>query len=322
VAFSHYGAHVLSGSEDGTIKLRDAATGTLLRTFEGHSGRIPSVAFSPDGARVLSGSADTTIRLWDAATGAQLTMLFGVGDGQWLTMTPAGFFAASRKSTEVVNVVRGLERYSVMQFYDHLHRPDLVAELLKGDPLSLYRFAARRLNLERILESGPIPEIERLPNRTELKGQTAKIAVRFLDQGGGIGPKVIWRVNGRTQGKDTARGLGGPPMLGNYVTMEQTLTVDPSAKNEVEIIAYNGKGLLATPPLKFSIDPWGVTDEQRPRPRIFVLAAGVGQKYLKPFTPLQYAAKDAQVLAEALKAAASEKVDGSPLFEHVEVRSK
>jgi WD40 repeat protein len=69
VAFSPDGAHILSGSNDATIKLWDAATGALIRTFAGHSLTIYSVAFSPDGDQVLSGSADKTIKLWDAAAG-------------------------------------------------------------------------------------------------------------------------------------------------------------------------------------------------------------------------------------------------------------
>ena len=72
VAFSPDGGRVLSGSEDATIKLWNAVTGALLRTFHGHSDRVFSVAFSPDGNRVLSGSHDKTVRLWDAATGALL----------------------------------------------------------------------------------------------------------------------------------------------------------------------------------------------------------------------------------------------------------
>ena len=45
VAFSPDGARVLSGSDDSTLKLWDAATGELLRTFEGHSepGRLSCV---------------------------------------------------------------------------------------------------------------------------------------------------------------------------------------------------------------------------------------------------------------------------------------
>ena len=59
------------------MKLWDAATGQLLRTFEGHAGRVNSVAFSPDGTRVLSGSWDKTVKLWDAATGQLLRTFEG-----------------------------------------------------------------------------------------------------------------------------------------------------------------------------------------------------------------------------------------------------
>jgi WD40 repeat protein len=62
VAFSPDGTRLLSGSEDGTLKLWDAGSGLLLRTFEGHSEAVTSVAFSPDGTRVLSGSAEVISR--------------------------------------------------------------------------------------------------------------------------------------------------------------------------------------------------------------------------------------------------------------------
>jgi len=63
VAFSSDGGRVLSGSHDNTVKLWDAATGALIRTFEGHSREVYSVAFSPDGTRVGSGS-DALRRWW------------------------------------------------------------------------------------------------------------------------------------------------------------------------------------------------------------------------------------------------------------------
>ena len=53
---------------DHTLKLWDAATGALLKTFKGHDGSSFSVAFSPDGRFIVSGSNDHTLKLWDAAT--------------------------------------------------------------------------------------------------------------------------------------------------------------------------------------------------------------------------------------------------------------
>jgi WD40 repeat protein len=68
---------VLTGGWDQTARLWDAASGALLRTFEGHTGEVKSVAFSSDGARVLSGSSDKTVKLWDVATGGLLRSFEG-----------------------------------------------------------------------------------------------------------------------------------------------------------------------------------------------------------------------------------------------------
>jgi hypothetical protein len=77
----------------------------------------------------------------------------GGRDGDWVAVTPSGLFAASEKGIEMVSVVRGLESHSVTRFYDQLHRPDLIEELLKGDPQGKYEDAVRKLNLESILDS-------------------------------------------------------------------------------------------------------------------------------------------------------------------------
>ncbi|ETW77087.1 hypothetical protein HETIRDRAFT_174269 [Heterobasidion irregulare TC 32-1] len=73
ITFSPDGLRVVSGSEDSTIRLWDAATGAAMGDpLEGHTERVKSVAFSPDGLRIVSGSDDSTIRLWDVVTGAAM----------------------------------------------------------------------------------------------------------------------------------------------------------------------------------------------------------------------------------------------------------
>jgi len=49
MAFSTDGKQVVSRSDDKTVRLWDAATGTALQTLEGHSDWVSSAAFSPDG---------------------------------------------------------------------------------------------------------------------------------------------------------------------------------------------------------------------------------------------------------------------------------
>ena len=64
VAYSPDGKKIVSGSNDGTIKIWDANTGQCLKTLKGHSGDVWSVAFSPDGTKIISGSWDDTIKIW------------------------------------------------------------------------------------------------------------------------------------------------------------------------------------------------------------------------------------------------------------------
>ncbi|KAK3304826.1 uncharacterized protein B0T15DRAFT_537707 [Chaetomium strumarium] len=63
IAFSPDGRLIVSGSDDSTVRVWDAATGAERRVLQGHSSWVNAVAFSSDGRLLVSGSGDKTIRV-------------------------------------------------------------------------------------------------------------------------------------------------------------------------------------------------------------------------------------------------------------------
>ena len=57
--------HFAVGYADGSVRLWDAISGTVVTTFNGHTKAVTALAFDEAGARLASGSQDTTVILWD-----------------------------------------------------------------------------------------------------------------------------------------------------------------------------------------------------------------------------------------------------------------
>ena len=108
---------IISGSDKGTLKVWDAASGAERLTLRGHTTQVMGCAISPDGSYIVSASSDSTLKVWDAATGAErLTLrghIFGVSD---CAISPDGSYIVSASSDHTLKVwdaASGAERLTL-----------------------------------------------------------------------------------------------------------------------------------------------------------------------------------------------------------------
>lgn len=60
------------GYADGSIRLWNNSTGTVISTFNGHKKSVTALAFDERGTRLASGSQDTDLIVWDVVAEAGL----------------------------------------------------------------------------------------------------------------------------------------------------------------------------------------------------------------------------------------------------------
>jgi WD40 repeat protein/serine/threonine protein kinase len=94
-AYSADGTRIVTGGQDATARVWDAATGRQLLTLNGHTDRVTAASFSTDGTRIVTASRDKTARVWDARTGTELVQLKG----------PPGWVLAAAFSPDGTRVV-------------------------------------------------------------------------------------------------------------------------------------------------------------------------------------------------------------------------
>jgi hypothetical protein len=232
--------------------------------------------------------------------------LIGSREGEWVAITADGFFAASALGgDEQLSVVRGLDVTTIGQVNQSLFNPDLVRDALTGDPNGDVREAAKVINLEKVIDSGPAPivEITSPTHASESPSELTTVRARITDKGQGVG-RIEWRVNGITVAVASKQAGAGPPY-----TVAQQLALDPG-DNTVEVVAYNARNLLASLPARVMIKL--PASANTVKLTLHVLAIGIdayvdqgwsapGSAETLAFQPLKLAVNDAKAVALAFR---------------------
>lgn len=156
-AFSSDNKNILSTYFDGRrYVLWDIVVDQPVLIFSNElAERINSTFFSKDGKYVVTGCADNTIRLWNTSTGKELVRLISFKDGEWLIITPEGYYNASKKADEhMIVTYSDFSKCSLNNYRETFFRPDLVKDVLTGKSLKVYKK----------ISDVPIPEKCRIGN--------------------------------------------------------------------------------------------------------------------------------------------------------------
>ena len=167
VSPSSGGRFLAVGFMDGKITVRDLETGRT-KSLRQHTDPIETLQFSTDGTKLAWGARDGSvgvldlaggkegaapaklfavpsggsIKIFDPGTGKLAASLISFYDNEWIAITAGGYYNASPRGDERLNVRRGNEIYGIDQFSGVFLQEEVVRARLKreGDP-SIVSFA-------------------------------------------------------------------------------------------------------------------------------------------------------------------------------------
>ena len=322
---------MLSDDVDAYAGVWDLESGEYLsRSAPWHGrNRITQVLF-PDDDRLLTLSLDGTARLWDVEKMSEIARFIAFPDGEWIVMTPEGYYNSSARGHERVTVRIGGNIYSMDQFYDVFYRPDLVEYRLQGGQL---REVAPYTLAEVLTSPPPAVTLAELPENTDRQAMEVPFTVR--SQGGGIGDVRVF-VNGKLvrsdgfyralehehyeqmasletmNGRDLleqnrnfmvmpTQGHGAAVGLDRVDIYEDTVVVDlVPGENTITICAFNGDNTVQSTLATVTV----TCTAEAPPPHLYIIAVGIDD-YSGEENDLAYAVRDARDVAAKIKVAAA-----------------
>ncbi len=296
IKFSHDGKKLAVGEYEfnergetvAPVRLWDVATGKLLQTMYGHQHGVTAVAFSKDSSRVLSGSWDNTWKVWSVDSNKELCTIIALDQSDWVVVTPEGRFDASPAGMERLHWRIGDELITLTQLKERYWEPGLLSKLLLLNAQPLVT------NVETLDNVKLFPKVE---YNAPAQGST-NLRLKLSNRGGGIG-RVQVKIN-NTEVYDDARGVNFDSTKNEAVIPIDisNASIVPGQPNNIQIIAWNSDGYLASRPETREWIPEGATDNSPPE--FYAVIVGVSE-YSDPQIKLKYTAKDAEAMAGALE---------------------
>lgn len=258
---------------------------------------IGSLSISSD-AGIATANHWVSAGRYDLRQGREVAQFVGFADGEWIVITPEGYYNASAAGDRYVNVRVGDRVYGIENFREAFFRPDLVKVALTGGSLNNYR------KLDDVKQP-PAVAIVDTPSRVREDELTVKL--RLEDQGGGIGDVRLYLNGSAVVMESRGVSIKGKGDGGILKTFRIKLS---SGKNIVKAVAFNGDNSMQS---NESLHEVMAEFSSSGKTSLTALIIGIND-FKNPKLTLQYPVADAELFAQTLEAASRD------LFEKVTIR--
>ena len=242
--------------------------------------------------------------LYNPPTKSEIAKLYAFTDGEWIVITPEGYFNTSANGSRHLNVRVGNNVYGIDQFYAKFYRPELVQLALAGKEIP------KGVLITDIAAQKPAPNVQIMSPVTNSSVDQDNVAVtlKITDSGGGIGSVNIY-LNGAQVANDTRGIIVKGKASANERIISFTIPL-LKGQNEIRAIAFNGENSMESNPALISV----ISKAVMQKPNLYALVIGINT-YNNKSISLTYAVPDATAFAGTLKKIAS------PLFEKADIRT-
>ena len=239
------------------------------------------MSISRDGKHILSVGHDSTTRLWDISTGKEIAQFISFTDGEWIVITPEGYYNSSANGDKHLNVRVGNNVYGIENYREAFFRPDIVKVALQGGSLK---------DLKNIADVKQPPVVTIVDTPKSVNKDEATITLKIVDIGGGIGDIRLY-LNGSAVVLDSARGVKIVPTNKNEVLKTYNLKLT-NGLNTIKAIAFNGDNTMQSNDVLHEIT---ASFKSSSKPSLHALIIGINE-YKNPKLQLNYAVADADLL--------------------------
>jgi WD40 repeat protein len=284
---------LIRSSDDQMSWFWDIATGKEIRSFAGDKTSIMpggstfvTAAISSKANRVVTvDSLGPVAHLWDSSTGREIARMSSFSDGEWIVITPEGYYNASSGGDKHMNVRVGNNIYGIENYRETFFRPDLVKIALSGGSLKDFR------NLADVKQP---PNVRIVDTPALVSKDKVTVRLRLEDQGGGIGDVRLY-LNGTAVVMDsravTIREKTDKAVLKTY---DLSLL---NGKNIIKAVAFNGDNSMQSNEATLEVT---ASFASSGKPSLTALVIGINE-FKNPKLKLQYSTADADLFANTLR---------------------